>query len=146
MSDFQFPEGDGWIGVDFDGTLAKYEGWDTTGTSLGTPIPLMEERIKRWLAKGIEVRIVTARAASNSRNRVKDIELIGNWTEMYFGKRLAVTAEKDFNMIALWDDRAVAVEPNLGLTLHDADSDPLTMDEELEMGWQMGLFEEDGRA
>lgn len=144
--EFQFPEGNGWVGVDFDGTLAKYEDWATSGVSLGTPIALMLERVKRWLASGTEVRIVTARAASNSKNREKDIELIGNWTEMYLGKRLQVTAEKDFNMIALWDDRAVAVEPNEGLALHDAESDPLTMGEELEMAWAEGLFTEDGRA
>lgn len=133
----------GWYGVDFDGTLANYESWETNGTGLGTPIPLMLERVRRWLAQGIEVRIFTARAASNSRNREKDIERIGNWTEMYLGKRLRVTAEKDFNMIALWDDRAVAVEANSGEALHDHHTDPLTAEEELVLAWRTGSFGED---
>ena len=48
----------GWIGVDLDGTLAKYGIWDG---SIGEPIPLMVERVKIWIALGVEVKIFTAR-------------------------------------------------------------------------------------
>ena len=33
----------GWIGVDFDGTLATYNGWNDG--KLGEPIPLMVDRV-----------------------------------------------------------------------------------------------------
>ena len=38
---------------------------------VGEPIPLMLERVKKWLSEGIEVRIVTARVASTSQGREK---------------------------------------------------------------------------
>lgn len=126
-------EGGGWIGVDFDGTLARYDSWEKDGVSLGTPIPLMLERVKRWLAKGVEVRILTARVAGNSRNRFKDRHLIEEWCQRHIGKALVVTAEKDFNMIALWDDRAVSVQPNEGYANSAHETDPLTSAEELRM-------------
>jgi len=59
----------GWIGVDFDCTLAEYHGWN--GGELGPPIPAMVERVKAWLAEGREVRIFTARVAETGlRNQV----------------------------------------------------------------------------
>jgi len=56
--------GNKWIGVDLDGTLAFDEGWKGH-QHIGPPIPLMLERVKRWLAMDIEVRIFTARASAN---------------------------------------------------------------------------------
>lgn len=116
----------GWIGVDFDGTLAKYDSWQ--GTELGEPIPLMVNRVKKWLAFGNEVRIMTARVSS--RNQVKRLEngeamweseahraAIEAWCEKHLGQKLVVTAEKDFEMIELWDDRAVTVGKNTGKVL-----------------------------
>lgn len=112
-----------WIGVDFDGTLAHYDSWQ--GTKLGEPIPAMVNRVKKWLAEGKEVRIMTARVSS--RNQVVRLEngeemwesrahelAIQDWCEKHLGCRLKVTAEKDFQMVELWDDRAVAVEKNTG--------------------------------
>ena len=43
----------GWIAVDFDGTVAFYP--PQPGQSLGDPIPEMVDRIRGWLAEGIEV-------------------------------------------------------------------------------------------
>lgn len=117
---------EGWIGVDFDGTLARYDGWQ--GTKLGEPIRPMLDRVKKWLADGQEVRIMTARVSSrNETNRLKNgesmweaeahREAIQDWTFKYLGHRLEVTAEKDFEMIELWDDRAVQVEKNTGVDL-----------------------------
>lgn len=116
----------GWIGVDFDGTLAHYDHWQ--GTKLGEPIMTMVERVKRWLAMGQEVRIMTARVSS--RNEVKRLEngeemweaeshrkAIEEWCEKHLGQKLKVTAEKDFQMTELWDDRAVTVAKNSGEVL-----------------------------
>lgn len=50
----------GWIAVDLDGTLAQYD--ETTGfPEIGPPVPRMVERVKAWLAYGLDVRIFTAR-------------------------------------------------------------------------------------
>ena len=50
----------GWIGVDLDGTLAEYNGWQGPA-NIGAPIPAMVERVKAWLEEGRDVRIFTAR-------------------------------------------------------------------------------------
>ena len=51
----------GWIGVDLDRTLAYHDDTIPWGAPIGDPIPLMLDRVKDWLAAGIEVRIFTAR-------------------------------------------------------------------------------------
>lgn len=109
-----------WIGVDFDGTLATYDGWQ--GTKLGKPIPRMVNRVKQWLAAGKEVRIMTARVSSRNEGahmwKAEDHrKAIEAWCEEHVGRVLPVTAEKDFEMKELWDDRAVTVEFNTGREL-----------------------------
>lgn len=54
----------GWIGVDLDGTLAKY-GERQWPDHIGEPIAPMVERIKQWLKQGVEVKIFTARVAGH---------------------------------------------------------------------------------
>jgi len=98
----------GWIGVDLDGTLAYYDGWKSS-SHIGDPIPRMAERVRKWLAKGQEVRIVTARAGAPEL-----IAPVQAWCLKHFGIELPVTDRKDFGMIALYDDRAVQVEYNTG--------------------------------
>lgn len=109
----------GWIGVDFDGTLVetmppgKYE-----YGKHGAPIMLMVDRVNDLLAAGKEVRIMTARANFNNRANVegqnKDIAMLMKFCLYYFGRSLAFTATKDFEMIELWDDRARQVVVNTG--------------------------------
>lgn len=100
----------GWIGVDLDGTLAEYRGWQGP-EHIGPPIPKMVERIKKWLAHGLEVRVFTARVAHPHPGVVRRIE---DWCLAHIGHVLPVTATKDYAMIELWDDRAVQVIPNTG--------------------------------
>jgi hypothetical protein len=120
----------GWIGVDFDHTLAEYHPSQADdGFALGVPIPAMVERVKRWLNEGKDVRILTARATNEAlyavpydsaralqrqHEIIKDIERIKKWCAQYIGRELPVTGAKDFNMIALYDDRAVQVIANKG--------------------------------
>lgn len=105
---------DAWIGVDLDGTLAESNPvWD--GNRIEAPIPLMVERVKRWLAEGKNVRILTARVARGFDPKAENYIAVSNWTKETFGEYLHVTSEKDPNMIELWDDRAVQVIPNTGL-------------------------------
>jgi hypothetical protein len=101
----------GWIGVDFDGTLATYE--KGMAPALGEPIPAMVERVKRWLKKGYDVRIVTARA-SHPKFRDLDQSAIYDWCYKHIGTVLPVGYSKDYEMIELWDDRVVQVETNTG--------------------------------
>ncbi len=113
----------GWIGVDFDGTLAHYTGWN--GGVLGEPVKDMQHRVLDWLNAGHEVRIVTARVAETGlRNEVGGLddkrfadtqrEAIEAWCQTHLGRKIPVTAQKDFGMVELWDDRAVQVEANTG--------------------------------
>lgn len=106
----------GWIGVDLDGTLAEYSGWKGAD-HIGEPVPAMAFRVRNWLAQGIEVRIFTARVHEGGRSTLTVEQVrasIETWTEKHFGVVLPVTNLKDFNMVELWDDRAVRVRANEG--------------------------------
>lgn len=103
-----------WIGVDLDGTLAKYTTWKGED-HIGEPIPLMVNRVKEWIAAGKDVRIMTARVADDPDGKIA--KLIQDWTEEHLGKRLPVTNVKDHQMEALWDDKAHRVEKNTGVKL-----------------------------
>jgi hypothetical protein len=105
----------GWIGVDLDGTLAEYHGWEDI-YHIGKPIPAMVKRVKAWLEDGIQVRIMTARVCGMA-NAPETRVVIRKWCLEHLGEELSITHEKDFDMIELWDDRAVAVELNTGRIL-----------------------------
>jgi hypothetical protein len=99
----------GWIGVDLDGTLAEYHGW--VGIHyIGKPIPLMLERVKKWLSQGRDVRIFTARVAGEP----KSAGPIREWCLEHLGQVLPITNCKDHQMAELWDDRVVQVVTNNG--------------------------------
>lgn len=85
--------------------------------STGEPIPLMVERVKRWLAEGREVRIFTARVAVPEPERRLARGFIVDWCRIHIGVALEVTNVKDFGMVELWDDRAVSVGLNTGMRL-----------------------------
>jgi hypothetical protein len=77
----------------------------------------MVKRVQHWLVSGYEVRILTARVNSKNPRREAVITVIEKWCEENIGQKLVVTAEKDYDMIILWDDRAVRVETNTGRIL-----------------------------
>ncbi len=110
-----------WVGVDLDGTLAHYEQW-TSPAHIGAPIPAMVNRVKALLAAGTEVRIFTARVASSTNQQDVAVarEAIAKFCVDNFGKVLPVTAEKDFAMVSLFDDRCLSVEANTGRLLSRA--------------------------
>lgn len=109
-----------WIAVDLDGTLAYYEQFKGP-EHIGAPIPKMVDRVRGWLAKGKDVRIFTARVGGNNPLKPEDLSIekivsgIQDWCELYVGRRLPVTCNKDYHMIELWDDRCVQVIPNTGM-------------------------------
>lgn len=102
----------GWIGVDLDGTLAHYDGWKGADY-IGDPVLKMVERVKKWLADGVTVKIFTARVSLDEIAE-SQAKLIQDWCEKHIGARLDVTCKKDFSMIELWDDRAIQVQINTG--------------------------------
>jgi len=110
----------GWIGVDLDGTLAKYDGWKGE-LHIGEPVPEMVFRVHKWLAEGRAVKIFTARVAPGAKNldgSPRDLSVtvraIHNWCVKHIGTELEITCVKDFGMVELWDDRCVQVETNTG--------------------------------
>jgi hypothetical protein len=108
---------DGWIGVDLDGTLAFYDKWRGP-THIGAAIPAMLDRVKQWVADGLEVRIFTARVSTdNLTERKLIVSAIQKWCLVNGLPTLQITCVKDFGMITLWDDRAVHVIPNTGVAL-----------------------------
>ena len=108
----------GWIAVDLDGTLAQYTHW-VGPHHIGEPVPAMLQRVKDWLAAGKDVRIFTARVSDQDPSVVETIQA---WCEVHIGKVLPVTNVKDYQMIELWDDRAVQVVPNIGARADGKDS------------------------
>ena len=106
---------DKWIGVDLDGTLAvSFHDHQKVVARIGKPIAPMVERIKQWLRRGIDVRIVTARVCSRYPDRETERAEIKTWLKEHVGRPLIITAEKDYAMIELWDDRAVRVVTDTG--------------------------------
>lgn len=106
----------GWIAVDLDRTLAHYDGWRSI-EHIGEPIPAMLERVQGWLRAGHEVRIFTARMSCAEPARGRFEAALAAWCAKHGLPVLKATNAKDFHMIALYDDLAVAVEPNTGRTL-----------------------------
>lgn len=105
----------GWIGVDLDGTLAEYDNWRGV-RHIGAPVPKMLERVKRWIEEGREVRIFTARAATEDAEELAMLTAaLDAWCIEHIGKPLVITCKKDYGMVELWDDRAIQVHENTGV-------------------------------
>lgn len=110
-----------WTGFDLDGTLAEYDGWHGID-HIGKPIKPMCDLMKKIREEGAKVKILTARAAprkdgSNAEDARKHIE---KWCEKNLGFVPEITHEKDSLMDTLYDDRAVQVIPNTGITMEEA--------------------------
>jgi len=119
----------GWIGVDLDGTWAYVDPdhnskWDIN--TIGEPIQETTDRVIRAIQEGYEVKVFTARVGTGrGLSPISGLvdtpefaehqrKLIQDWTEKVIGVRLPVTAQKDWAMIELWDDRARQVVTNTG--------------------------------
>ncbi len=102
-----------WIGVDLDGTLAKFKTWKGL-KHVGRAIPSMVARIKRWQAAGYTVKIITARATLP-----ESIPAIQKWLRKQGLERVEVSSRIDMHMVELWDDRAVHVRQNSGIPMRN---------------------------
>ena len=106
-----------WVGFDLDGTLAehgKYKGPE----HIGTMIQRMKEILLECLRQRFRVKIMTARM-SHADTRDEARTIIQDWLEANGLPRLEVTCKKDYKMIRLYDDRAIQVIPNTGVTLEE---------------------------
>lgn len=98
-----------WIGVDLDGTLAEYHGWQGI-EHIGAPIKPMVKRINNYLANGLKVKILTARAGTP-----EAIPYVKAWLRKHVSiQEIEVTDKKDFMMSTLFDDRCLQIELNTG--------------------------------
>lgn len=104
----------GCILVDLDGTLAHHDQY-MGATFIGEPIKPMIDRVKRWLNKGIKVKIFTARSNPTDPSSKQAIPAIKEWSKKIFGQELEVCCDKDYTAWQIWDDRAVQIIPNTGL-------------------------------
>ena len=112
----------GWIGVDLDPTIAYYDGWKGP-THIGMPIMPMVDRVKGWLAAGRTVKIFTARVSCPDRGELEAVvKAIEAWCLEHIGQTLEVTCVKDYDTIAIYDDRARQVEVNTGRVMNEKDS------------------------
>lgn len=107
-----------WIGVDLDGTLAEYQHSEVWDGSVGNPIAGMVERVKAWRAQGVLVKIFTARVAPFFEDDARSVDtqrkIVEAWCLEHLGEVLPVTATKDYDMILLYDDRAIRIQQNAG--------------------------------
>lgn len=118
-----------WTGIDLDGTLAFSVSSDKWKGDIGTPLTPMIDRVKKWLKEGKDVRIVTARVGScgapdghclpEFAGPDNQRKLIEKWCLTHIGQVLPVTAEKDFYMERLYDDRAIQVQHNTGFLVNE---------------------------
>ena len=103
-----------WVGVDFDGTLARTDnpGHFEPPYPLGGPVVGMVELVQSLLAAGVTVKIFSARAIEPA-----SIPLLQDWSERHGLGRLEVTNQKDYFLIRYYDDRAIQICANHGLSV-----------------------------
>lgn len=99
--------------VDLDGTLAHYDEANYRPGVIGSPIPKMLARVKRWLADGDTVVIFTARLSGGG-DHEKERRAIAAWTKEHCGEELRSTATKEKGFDSIWDDEAHGVIKNTG--------------------------------
>lgn len=102
-----------WIGVDLDGTLAKFTTWKGL-EHVGEPIEAMIKKVKNAIKNGKYVKIFTARVSPKQAGYKKTKKIIQDWSKEHIGRVLDITHEKDPFMVELWDDRARQVKRNQG--------------------------------
>lgn len=108
----------GWVGFDLDGTLAKYDGWKGADV-IGEPIPDMVALAKEHITHGVPIKVFTARVCSQQTEETRTAaeKAITAWCHKHLGTVVPITAEKDYMMMDLYDDRCHRVEINTGRIL-----------------------------
>lgn len=104
----------GWVGFDLDGTIAYYDGWKGIN-HIGEPIWPMIETMKKFLEQDYyDVKIFTARMSNDEESKIF-LPCLHKWLIERCGlPKLEATCKKDFQMVMLFDDRAIQVIRNTG--------------------------------
>lgn len=130
---YSFKPNDPWIGVDLDATLAFYEKWEHS-MKIRAMIEGMKQIVLQHLSAGQRVKIFTARMAHV--DEAEEIQTgIQDWLEENGLPRLEATNIKDYKMLTLYDDRAMQVLPNKGITLDSAFSELWSQHEALKAAY-----------
>ena len=83
----------------------------------------MIKKVQEHLSNGELVKIFTARVNTDDEpgdeKNKKVRTAIQEWCLKHIGKVLPITCVKDYEMILLYDDRAVQIIPNTGITLKE---------------------------
>jgi hypothetical protein len=114
--------------VDFDGTLAHFDGWKGM-MHFGEPVPAMVEKVKKMITDGHKVVIFTARVVPWSGPEQDpffedgftraDIEVgIKAWCREHLGCELPITGQK-MPWDHCWDDSIHSVVRNQGVTVEE---------------------------
>lgn len=112
-----------WIGVDLDETLAYYDGFKAIH-QIGRPLDHCISMVKAWLAEGKTVKIFTARYTCIGEidqttgavlSEADVCEPIKAWCRQHIGCELPITATKDLDCIAIYDNLAREMIPNTGI-------------------------------
>jgi hypothetical protein len=109
-----FVPSEDWVGVDLDGTLSRTDnpGHFEPPYPIGDPVISMIEMIQSLKAAGVTVKIFSARACE-----AENIPIIQAWALKHGLGHMEVTNQKDFRLIRFYDDRAIQICLNQGVSI-----------------------------
>lgn len=112
--------GSKYVAFDLDGTLAVHKSGDSTD-HVGEPIPAMVELARQYLRAGVHVRVITARCAPVYSDAGEQAAMVSAWLAKHvtydMPYDIRVQGYKCGRMEKLYDDRAIGVVRNEGITL-----------------------------
>ena len=79
----------------------------------------MVDRVKSMLDKGMNIVIFTARVSAGNSDAAEARETIARWCELHLGRVLPITSDKNYQIVEMWDDRAVQIIPNTGIPIQN---------------------------
>ncbi|MGZ4971658.1 MAG: hypothetical protein ACXWDN_02775 [Limisphaerales bacterium] len=95
-----------WIGFDLDGTLSRTDnpGHFEPPYPIGEPFAEMLAVVSALKNAGVQVKIFTARACEPG-----NVPLVQAWARKHGLGDLAVTHQKDYDLLRFYDDRAIQI-------------------------------------
>lgn len=110
-----------WLGVDLDGTLAHYDGWNGID-HIGMPIMNVVLSLRARKEQGWGIAIFTARVSDPS-EAIEAESQIWAWLEKHHIDVDGITCVKHKHFVEFWDDRARQVVFNKGVFVQELNHD-----------------------